>query len=197
LIEYAHARNKKAVVHIGSLIEMTTIARFKPDGFVHMWYSANDADLTEEKLKVIKESGAFIVPTARVNERALALVENEGPQYVAWARENFLSMDGLKEAIAKVHRAGITILAGTDNGNFDLNWGDDLINELILYQQSGMSNIEALKTATGNPARVWNIPVGFLNVGSRANMLLIDGNPLQDLNRLKQIETIWKNGRSD
>ena len=89
LIEYSHERNKKAVVHIGSLVEMTTIARFKPDGFVHMWYSAYDADLTEKKLKIIKESGAFIVPTARVNERALALAENEGSLFAAWARENY------------------------------------------------------------------------------------------------------------
>ncbi len=192
IIAYAHAKGLKAVVHIGSLEEMTTIAPFKPDGFVHMWYTSKDSELTNEKLNTIKESGAFVVPTAMVNKRALELTEKEGPVFAAWAKENYLPMEKIRESIKAVHDAGILILAGTDNGNFDLNWGDDLVNELIIYKESGLTNIEALKTATGNPAKAWEISIGLLKVGSKANMLLLNGNPVEDLENLRNIHTIWK-----
>jgi imidazolonepropionase-like amidohydrolase len=194
IIEYTHSKGMKIVVHIGSLEEIVQIARLKPDGFAHMWYSSNNSDLTDEKLKIIKESGAFIIPTALVNEKAILIADKEGGPFVDWAKENFLPSSEIKESIRKVHEAGITLLAGTDNGNFDLNWGDDLINELIIYSQCRMSNVEVLQTATGNPAKAWGIPVGFLQVGSKANMLLLNGNPIEDLEKLRNINAIWKNG---
>ncbi|MCJ7466713.1 MAG: amidohydrolase family protein [Maribacter sp.] len=194
IIDVAHSNGLKAVVHIGSLEEMTTISKFKPDGFVHMWYSSINAELTEEKLKLIKESGVFIVPTAMINKRARELAYKEGPDFALYAKENYLTFEEIKESIKQVHNAGIFILAGTDNGNFDLNWGDDLIDELIIYSQSGMNNIEVLKTATGNPAKAWGIPVGFLQVGRQANMILLNANPLENLENLRDINTVWKNG---
>lgn len=196
LIDYAHSNGMRAVVHIGSLKEMITIADMKPDGFVHMWYSSVDAELTHEKLATLKASGSFIVPTALVNQAAITAADNEGAEFAAYAEENYLSMDDLKESIKRVHDAGIPILAGTDNGNFDLNWGDDLIKELQLYSQSGLTNVEVLRTATGNPAKAWRIPVGLIRVGSKTNMLLLNGNPIDDLEKLRAIDIIWKSGFS-
>ncbi len=194
IIDYAHSKGLKVIVHIGLLEEMVEISKLRPDGFAHMWYSSNNSNLTDEKLKVIKESGAFVVPTALVNEKAILFANKEGGSFAAWANENFLSMPEIKKSICKVHEAGITILAGTDNGNFDLNWGDDLINELLIYSECGMSNEEILKTATGNPAKVWNIPVGLLHVGSKATMVLLNGNPMENLETVKDVNIIWKNG---
>ena len=194
IIAYAHSKGLKAVVHIGALEEMVQIAKLKPDGIVHMWHSSLDADLTQDRLRQIKESGAFVVPTALVNQRALMLAREQGEAFAKFAGENFLPMEKIKKSIGQLHDAGVTILAGTDNGNYDLNWGDDLIEELIIYSDSGMNNVEVLKTATGNPAKAWNIPVGSLHVGSKASMLLLNGNPLDDLEHLRDIHTIWKNG---
>ncbi|MBN2732542.1 MAG: amidohydrolase family protein, partial [Balneolaceae bacterium] len=61
-----------------------------------------------------------------------------------------------------------------------------------LYSEAGLSNLEVLKTATGNAAKAWDIPVGRLGVGSKANMVLLNGNPLENLEVLKDINTIWK-----
>lgn len=197
IIDYTHSKGLKVVVHIGSLDEMVQIAKLKPDGFVHMWYSSIDADLTDEKLAIIKESGAFVVPTVLINERAILETQKDGGPLAEWAKENFLPMDELLESVRRVHEAGVTILAGTDNGNFDLNWGDDLVNELIMYHRSGLNNTAVLKTATGNASKVWDIPVGHLEVGSKANMVLLNGNPLEDLQHLKDVNTVWKGGLSE
>ncbi len=196
IIDYSHSKGKQVVAHIGSLDELVQIAKLNVDGFAHMWYSAINSELTQEKLHIIKNSGAFVVPTALVNQKAIELTEKEGGPMADWANENFLPMDKIRECIQQVHDAGIPILAGTDNGNFDLNWGDDLINELQLYSQSGLNNLEVLKTATGNPSKAWGIPVGFLQVGSKANMVLLNGNPIEDLENLRNINTIWKNGQA-
>lgn len=197
IIQYAHSNRLKAVVHIGALEEMVEVAKLKPDGIVHMWYVSNNSKFTEEKLNIIKESGAFIVPTILINERAISSIKKEGGPFADWAEESFLPVQEFRENIKKIHEAKITLLAGTDNGNFDLNWGDDLVNELIIFSQSGLDNIAVLKTATGNPAKTWGIPVGFLEVGSKANMLLVNGNPIENLEKLKEINLIWKNGKLD
>ena len=194
IIAYAHEKGLKAVVHIGTLEEMVRISQLAPDGIVHMWYSSLDAELTRDRLRQIKESGAFVVPTALVNQRALGIAKRQGGTFGEFADKTFLPIEGIKRAIGQLHDAGVTILAGTDNGNFDLNWGDDLIEELIIYGQSGMDPLEVLKTATGAPAKAWNIPVGSLYVGAKANMLLVKGNPLEDLDHLRDILVIWKNG---
>lgn len=92
-----------------------------------------------------------------------------------------------------MHQAGIMIVAGTDAGATPtVNWGSDLLAELDLYSEAGLSNIEVLKTATGNAAKAWDIPVGRLSVGSKTNMVLINGNPVKSLEALEEIDRIWK-----
>jgi imidazolonepropionase-like amidohydrolase len=94
--------------------------------------------------------------------------------------------------LKKLHGLGVMIIAGTDAPNAGLNYGDDLLRELDLYKQAGMSNIEVLRTATGNAYKAFNIDVGRLKVGSKANMVLLNSNPLENLAALKDINTIWK-----
>lgn len=57
-----------------------------------------------------------------------------------------------------------------------------------------MSNVEVLKTATGNAARAFGLPVGVLAEGEKANLVLLSGSPVADLENLRAVEGIWKNG---
>lgn len=72
-----------------------------------------------------------------------------------------------------------------------LNRSSDLLAELDLYSKTGLSNLEVLKTASGNAAKAWDIPIGRLRVGSKTNMILLNGNPTKDLTALKDIDLIW------
>ncbi|GAA5521284.1 amidohydrolase family protein [Aliifodinibius salicampi] len=193
IIDYTHSLGYKAVVHIGMLSEMVKIAEFKPDGFVHMWSYSDESKLTDEHLSKIQESGAFVVPTAILIPRGFENAKIRGEKAAEWAKENFISVEETLEGIRRMHQAGIMIVAGTDVGaTSTINWDTDLLAELDLYSEAGLSNLEVLKTATGNAAKAWDIPVGRLGVGSKANMVLLNGNPLENLEALKDINKIWK-----
>ncbi len=114
LIRHANENGLKAVVHIGRLEELLRIAEDKPSGFVHLWNYKMDSGLTEDRLKKIAGSGAFIVPTALLQERGEELLEQEGGFRLQWMRENFLDIGSTKEAIRKLHDSGVVIVAGTE-----------------------------------------------------------------------------------
>lgn len=65
-----------------------------------------------------------------------------------------------------------------------------------LYRQAGLTPVEVLRTATGNAAVAFGIPVGLVEEGRTANLVLLGGNPLDDLENLRRVEAVWKNGVS-
>ncbi len=195
IIDYSHSKGYKVVVHIGRLSEMVEIARLKPDGFVHMWSYKDQSEVTQVKIDIIRRSNAFVIPTAILQPQGFEFTKKQGEEAYQWAKENFLSSKEAIEGVRRMHEAGIMLVAGTDVGaGIGMNYGDDLLRELDLYSEAGLSNIEVLKTATGNAAKAFDIPVGLLQVGRKANMLLLNSNPIDDLDALKDINTIWKNG---
>ena len=195
LIVEAQAHEKKAVVHIQHLPDLLQICKYKPNGFAHIWFYKDE--LTEEILGVIKKSGAFIIPTALTQKRILKMAESDTGASKDWSIKNLTPMDRMKREIAKLNQIKIPLLAGTDPPNTGINYGSDLIEELFIYSDAGLSNIEVLKTATGNPSKFLDIDgLGQLKVGSKASFLLLNGDPLKDLNALKEIHAIWKNGKT-
>ncbi len=88
-------------------------------------------------------------------------------------------------------------LSSSPARNLNLNWGDDLLEELRIYREAGLSNLEVLKTATGNAADAWEIPVGRMKEGDKLNMVLLEGNPLEDLQALRNVIRIWKSETGD
>ena len=67
--------------------------------------------------------------------------------------------------------------------------------ELEVLVEIGLSPVEALRTATSNPARIFGIKDrGRVAEGLLADLLLVDGNPAEDIQDLRRIHTIWKAG---
>jgi len=195
IIDYTHSKGYKAVVHAVHADDFLEISKFKPDGFVHMWDYKENAQLKDEDYKKIAESGAFIVPTSGITLKTATM--DLPPFFKTFLKENILSANERKDIIKKIYDNGITIIAGTDAQQGQMNFGDDYYYELYLYKQAGLSNLEILKTATGNPAKVFDIPVGTIKEGTKPNMLLISGNPIENLDFIKKIELIWKNGKTE
>jgi imidazolonepropionase-like amidohydrolase len=92
--------------------------------------------------------------------------------------------------IGKLHEADIPIVAGTDG------YGLELVREIEIYEQAGMSKAEALKTATLNPARLVGIDdrTGSITVGKEADLLLVDGDVSADLGALRRVRTVVSDG---
>lgn len=193
IIAYAKSRGFKTVVHSTTVEEMTRIASYKPDGFVHMPDYKEDYPVPEEYFKSLAESGVFMVPTGGM---ALKPKDKAPPFIKEWITNNLLDATQRAEIIKKLHEYGILLVAGTDAQSGQMNFGADYYYELELYSKAGLSNAEILKTATGNAGKAFSLPIGTLHVGSKANMVLLTGSPLADLENLKKVEQVWKNGKT-
>jgi hypothetical protein len=92
-----------------------------------------------------------------------------------------------------MHRAGVPIVAGTDQ----TVPGYSLHRELELYVQAGFTPMEAIQAATIVPARVMHLDaeVGTVTPGKRADLLLIDGHPLQRIADTRNVALVVTNGR--
>jgi hypothetical protein len=104
-------------------------------------------------------------------------------------------LDG--RAIFALHQKGARFLAGTDNMNPLVVPGFALHEELRLLHEHGLSAREALRAATRDAAEFLHQAdeFGSLKVGQRADLLLLDGNPLQDLAASEHIAGVMVRGR--
>ncbi len=109
-------------------------------------------------------------------------------------RSRFMSADGTPGGSGKMvmdtMRAGAKIVAGTDTPNaFSLH------GELEAYVLSGMTPYEALKTATVNSSEALNLDAGSIEPGKLADIVFVDGNPLEDIANAHKVKRVIANGR--
>jgi adenine deaminase len=98
--------------------------------------------------------------------------------------------------VREMHEAGVPLLAGSDVPNECLWHGRSLHKELRLLARAGLSNWEALKTATLNPARfLGRADEGVVRPGAKANLLLLDADPLVDISNTLRISGVMLKGR--
>jgi len=102
-------------------------------------------------------------------------------------------MDVLLKITGALHRAGVPIVAGTDVGVP----GHTLHRELELYVKAGMTPLEAIQAATITPARVMKLDseVGTIESGKRADLIVLDANPLENISNIRKVRLVVTQGR--
>ncbi len=115
------------------------------------------------------------------------------PDFVVAACERLAAtlLPGVRAAIA----AGVTIVAGNDGGAPLVDQGD-MVSELELCVEQGMTPVAALHAATAGAARLFGLPdVGRLDMGCVADLLLVRGDPLTDVGALRAPRLVIAGGR--
>lgn len=110
----------------------------------------------------------------------------------------FRYTDFMKKVAGILSREGVMLVAGTDAMGFPLVApGSSLHRELELLIESGLTPYEAMRTATIAPAQLLRRESAFgtITVGRRADLVLVDGNPLEDITRLRQPAGVMARGR--
>jgi imidazolonepropionase-like amidohydrolase len=92
--------------------------------------------------------------------------------------------------VADLHKAGAKVVTGTDGPN-----GFYLHGELMAYTMAGLSNYDAIRAGTVTPAEALNIDAGSIEAGKLADIVLVDGNPLEDITSTLKVKTTIMNGR--
>ncbi|MDA9192887.1 amidohydrolase family protein, partial [Flavobacteriaceae bacterium] len=102
----------------------------------------------------------------------------------------------IRAAVGKLHKKNVPFMAGTDTPIGYLIPGRSLHKELEVLVESGFSNLEAIKTATLNPATFLGLKdkVGRIKNGYKADLVILNSNPLDDIRNTQKINTVIKNG---
>ena len=102
-------------------------------------------------------------------------------------------MKAFMDIVGALNKNGITIVAGTDMG-FP---GYSVYREMELYVACGLSPMEAIQTATIVPARVMNLSAvrGSVEAGKNADLILVDGNPLENIRNIRKVSMVIKDGK--
>ena len=97
----------------------------------------------------------------------------------------------LVQLLAKMHQAGVPIVAGTDGS------GIEIIRELEIYHEAGFTPEEALAAATIVPARLvgQEEKTGSIKVGKTADLVLVEGDPSVHLSDLRQTRLVMMDGK--
>lgn len=100
--------------------------------------------------------------------------------------------------VERMHQRGIPIGAGTDTPIGVAVPGFSLHSELDMLVRAGLSPIEALASATLRPAEWFSLEdeMGTIDVGKRADLVLLDANPLDDINNTRSIDTVVSKGKA-
>ncbi len=105
-----------------------------------------------------------------------------------------------RDSVTAMYRAGVPILAGTDanaaeGSPFPVKHGEALHHELELLVEAGLSTVDALRAATCLPAKHFGLnDRGVVDVGKRADLVLIAEDPILDIRATRSIQRVWCGG---
>ncbi|MGB8214685.1 MAG: amidohydrolase family protein [Anaerolineales bacterium] len=212
-VKEAHRFGKMAIAHVTTIEGGKRAIAAGVDGLAHLFF---DHQPSQEFVAAIAVSGAFVVPTlvtisSAVGNNAAALAADERVKsrldqkwLDALSRSMNVYPEGkLEDAFASVltlHKAGVDILAGCDVSEplpifGGLAHGASLHHELQLLVTAGLTPIEALRAATSTPARRFGLTDrGRIAPGTRADLLLVDGDPTTNISDTLSIRAVWRRG---
>ncbi len=175
----ARARNREVMAHcVGTKGTKNAV-------LAGIWSVEHGIMLDEETVSLMVEKGTFLVPTLFIIHEITAHGKELGLTPVSLAKANNLldrHIASFKMALA----AGVKIATGTD-GIVDEHHGRNA-TELELLVKYGMSPLAAITSATKTSAQACRIDsiTGTLEAGKQADLLVMDGNPLDDIKLLQE-----------
>lgn len=214
IIAAAHRRGKIAVVHIGSLQGARDAIEAGADGLAHLFIGpTSDLDFGQ----FVAAHHAFVIATLTVLHSicgpaapGLRLISDPhlqpflSPMDITALKRSFpqstrgLSCKGATEAVKQLEAAGVPILAGTDVPNPGTVQGASLHEELQYLVEAGLTPTEALTAATSAPATAFHLDDrGRIAKGLRADLVLVNGDPSEDILATRDIVAVYKQGIKD
>jgi len=181
-IEEAHNLGKKTLAHAQGSTGIKNAILAGVDSIEHGCY------LTEEIIEMMLARGVFLVPTLSAVHHIVERGAEAGipPHAVEKARR--MQEDHWRSFRMAVE-AGVKIAMGTDAAT-PFNYHGSNALELELMVKAGMTPMQALVAATSRGAELLGLDTGLLVPGKLADLLVVDGNPLEDISCLQHKERI-------
>lgn len=216
LVKAAKARGVPVVVHIGSWLNAKHAAEAGATAFTHL---CEDEVVPDDVVSALKSSGIVAIPTMAVQLDTLNIAEtpsllkapllveltskelrdayariNEDPEMeyqLTWQKEGRVND---KKSLAKLHQAGVRLLAGSDAANYGTFQGYSLHRELVLLNENGVGAWETLRAATTWPDEFFKRVRAF-EPGADADFVLLKRNPVEEILATQDIAEVFYRGR--
>ncbi len=183
IVDIAHENNLKVVVHATELTTYKQAIDSNVDVILHL---PMKEEITDELAKEIKEKNISIVPTLIM----MKTFSNSGKN--GYIKNHF--NNALKE-VKILYDNNVNILVGTDSniGSFSpkVEYGESIYSEIELLKEAGLPLIDILKGATVNIGKAFNMDIGKIEIGKKADFLLFKSNDISYDN----LEKIYINGK--
>lgn len=175
IVDEAHNQELRVVAHINSRNDIEDVMQAGVDGIEHF---AFDMKESPSLLKEMAADELYMVPTLSVYKSFL----------------DSTKFSGVLEMFSNWMDDGLNIALGTDTGNIPA--GESVYKEMKLYSKAGMDPYKVLQTATINAARHINAgnKLGSLESGKRADIIIFDENPLENIKSLKKPNWVFRDG---
>ncbi|MCC5870338.1 MAG: amidohydrolase family protein [Gammaproteobacteria bacterium] len=209
IIRAVHAHQRLAIVHVSTQEQARQAFAQGADMIAHVF---QDKVADDELLALALKNDAAVITTLSVLARAAGTEHADTlsahPKFTdhlssfqsqtlgaRFPRERPQLLGRILESIGRFHAAGVPVLAGSDAPNPGTAHGASIHQELELLVAAGLSPKQALHAATALPARLFGLDDrGRIAPGMRADLLLVAGDPTEDILQTRELLRIWKNG---
>jgi len=221
IIREAHKHNIRVASHLYHISDAYKLVEAGVDAMAH---SIRDAEVDDFVLAEMKKRNITYIPTLSLDEFAYAYEASPGwlddpffrsslepgvyemitsPAYKDKVGKSTVTLqektalDVALKNLSKLYRAGIPVVLGTDAGASPIRaQGFSEHMEMELMVKAGLTPLEAIAVATGNGAKFLHIDNvrGTLQAGKKADLIVLDKNPLEDIRNTRTISSVWKDG---
>ncbi|GAA0386262.1 amidohydrolase family protein [Brevundimonas terrae] len=188
IVETAHFMGRRVTAHAHGTDGINSFLRAGGDSIEHGTF------LDNEGIRMLKANGGYLVPTLLAGDFVAREAQRPGTFFTANQRKKSLEAGPLMLDMARrAHAAGVKIAFGTDNG---VGPHGDNAREFVLLVQAGLTPIEAIRTATINAADHFGLQdeIGRITAGYNADIIAVDGDPLQDVATLRDVKFVMRAG---
>jgi imidazolonepropionase-like amidohydrolase len=186
LVQEAHRLGRKVAAHAHGALGIRDAVLAGVDSIEHGSF------INEEDIQLMKERGTYLVPTLYLgdwllqNYKKLGLTDNmvDKAKYV---------LPQARQHVGRAFREGVKVAFGTDAAVYPHGLN---AHEFAVMVNLGMTPLTAIQAATINGADLlgWSDRVGSLEPGHFADLIAVDGDPLQDVTVLQKIKVVMKGG---
>lgn len=187
IIETAHRLGRRVAAHAHGAGGINAALAAGVDSIEHGSF------LDEESIRLFLEKRAYHVPTIIAGMTVLEMAKGQNILTPAQIEKALEVGQHIKQALGRSHRAGVTIAFGTDMG---VGPHGQNAREFAYMVEAGMTPAEAIKAATVNAAALLDIKdeVGTIAAGKSADIIAVDGNPLEDVRTLERMKFVMARG---
>jgi imidazolonepropionase-like amidohydrolase len=185
LVEEAHRLRKRTAAHAHGAEGAKVAIRAGIDSIEHGSF------LDDEALRLMKEKGTWLVPTAMAVKYVSDPARSYPPEIAAKARA---AAEAWRRAFRRALETGVKVALGTDSG---VSPHGRNAEEFVLMTQAGMAPAAALRAGTSGAATLLGLEarVGTLEAGKEADVVAVPGDPLADITATQRVSFVMKGGR--